>query len=306
MRRKDDMLWKGILEDVFDDFIRFLNPDAETILDLDRGFEFLDKELQQVFPPENDEFSSKVIDKLVKVFTKSGDEKWILVHVEVQGQYRRDFASRMFRYFYRLIDKYERPITAYAIFTEAGDNLRPNSFELDFMGTSLKYIFNTYQIASQSDEELLANDNPFALVVLTAKAALSGKGIKNSRQRDELLLGLKLKLAKQLLNRSITKEKIRVLMNFLKYYIRFENTDINTKFEQEVENLTGAGTTMGIEELLLDRAAKQGLEKGIKKGIKKGEKEKALAIARALKKEGLTVVFIAKTTGLSVEEIEKI
>ena len=178
------------------------------------------------------------------------------------------------------------------------------------MGTSLKYIFNTYQIASQSDEELLANDNPFALVVLTAKTALAGKGIKNSRQRDELLLGLKLKLAKQLLNRQIAKDKVRILMNFLRYYVRFENTDINAKFEQEVENLTGIGTTMGIEELLLDRATKQGLEKGIKrglqKGIKKGEKEKALAIAGVLKKEGLTVAFIAKATELSVDEIEKI
>ncbi|SEO86071.1 hypothetical protein SAMN05428947_104373 [Mucilaginibacter sp. OK283] len=28
MRRKDDILWKGILEDVFDDFLCFLNPDA--------------------------------------------------------------------------------------------------------------------------------------------------------------------------------------------------------------------------------------------------------------------------------------
>jgi hypothetical protein len=39
---------------------------------------------------------------------------------------------------------------------------------------------------------------------------------------------------------------------------------------------------MGIEELLLDRATKQGLEKS----IKKGEKKKALAIARELKKRG--------------------
>jgi predicted transposase/invertase (TIGR01784 family) len=298
MRRKDDVLWKGILEDVFDDFLRFLNPDAESLLDLNKKFEFLDKELQQVFPPENDEFSPKVVDKLVRVFTKSGDEKWVLVHVEIQGQYNQDFASRMFRYYYRLLDKYNKPITAYAIFTEANSKTRPDGFELDFMGTSLKYTFNTYKIASQSDEELLANDNPFALVVLTAKTAFSGSGIKNSLERDEVLLNLKLELAKQLLIRQIPKEKIRVLMNFLRYYTRFENSEINSKFEQAVEVLTERSNTMGIEELLLDRATKQGLEKG--------KKEKAVAIARELKKEGLTVEFIAKTTKLSVEEIEKL
>jgi hypothetical protein len=38
----------------------------------------------------------------------------------------------------------------------------------------------------------------------------------------------------------------------------------------------------------------------------KGRHEEALAIARELKKEGLAVDFIAKTTKLSVEEIEKL
>jgi hypothetical protein len=38
----------------------------------------------------------------------------------------------------------------------------------------------------------------------------------------------------------------------------------------------------------------------------KGELKKALNIARELKKEGLAIEFIAKTTGLSIEEIEKL
>jgi predicted transposase/invertase (TIGR01784 family) len=170
------------------------------------------------------------------------------------------------------------------------------------MGTSLRYTFNTCKIASQSDEELMASDNPFALVVLTIKAALAGKNIKDTDEKDELLFALKLKLAKLLLTRQIAKEKIRVLMNFLKYYVRFENPDINTKFEQEVKNLTERSTTMGIEELLLDRAEKQ----GIQKGKQEGKREEAITIARELKKEGLTYEFIAKTTKLSVEEIEKL
>ena len=306
MRRKDDILWKGVLEDIFDDFLRFFNPDAEKLLDIDRGFEFLDKELEQVFPPENDEYSPKVIDKLVKVFTRSGQEKWVLVHVEVQGQYQQDFARRMFTYFYRLLDKYQKPITAYAIFTEAISKERPNSFEIEFMGTSLNYTFNTYKIASQSNEELHASNNPFAMVVLTAKTALAGKDIKDSSERDVFLLNLKLELARQLLGKQIAKEKIRVLMNFLRYYVRFENPDINAKFEQQVEILTERSTTMGIEELLLDRATNQGLEKGIKKGLEKGKKEEALAIAKRLKEVGVSIADIAKGTGLPVAEIEKL
>src|SRR5690606_29571839 len=152
----------------------FLHPAVETFLDFDKGFEFLDKELEQVFPPENGEYSLKVIDKLVKAYTRNGGEEWILVHIEVQGQYHKDFGRRMFTYFYRILDKYQKPVTAYAIFTEANTLIRPDSFFLDYMGTRLLYTFNTYKIAGDNDEELLASNNPFAMVILTARAALAG------------------------------------------------------------------------------------------------------------------------------------
>ncbi|MDB4921184.1 Rpn family recombination-promoting nuclease/putative transposase, partial [Mucilaginibacter sp.] len=53
---------------------------------------------------------------------------------------------------------------------------------------------------------------------------------------------------------------------------------------------------------VLDYAIKEGMEKG----KLEGELEKARDIARELKKEGLSIDFIAKTTKLSVEEIEKL
>jgi predicted transposase/invertase (TIGR01784 family) len=48
------------------------------------------------------------------------------------------------------------------------------------------------------------------------------------------------------------------------------------------------------------------MEKGIAQGIAQGKLEEAIAIARELKKEGLAIEFIAKTTKLSIEEIEKL
>ena len=109
---RNDILWKAILEDIFDDFLRFFLPDADLIFDMSRGFEFLDKELEQIFPPEGDEFKPKHVDKLVKVFTRTGDEEWILIHIEVQGHTDKDFAKRMFTYFSRIFDRYDRPITS--------------------------------------------------------------------------------------------------------------------------------------------------------------------------------------------------
>jgi len=53
---------------------------------------------------------------------------------------------------------------------------------------------------------------------------------------------------------------------------------------------------------VLDYALKEGMEKG----IELGKLEEAKIIARELKKEGSSIEFIAKTTKLSIEEIEKL
>lgn len=294
--RKDDLLWKGILEDVFEDFLCFLIPDARARFDFTKGFTFLNKELEQLFPPEGDIYKPKVIDKLVKVYKADGNEEWILVHVEVQGQFTEDFGHRMFTYFYRIFDRYKKPITAYAILTESVYKNRDNFFELSYMGTQLRYTYNVYKIANQNDEELLANPNPFALVVLTAKIALSGKRIRSNIKRDNFLLELKIKLAKELFSRQIHKNKIRVLMNFLRYYVRFSDPENNLIFEHQLEKLTEKTNTMGIEELLLDRAKNEGkLE---------GKHEEAVKIAREMKKDKFPFETIAKLTKLSLQEIE--
>jgi len=40
MKRKYDILWKGMLEVVVEDLLRFIQPDIDKDLDLERGFEF--------------------------------------------------------------------------------------------------------------------------------------------------------------------------------------------------------------------------------------------------------------------------
>jgi hypothetical protein len=49
-----------------------------------RGLEFLDKELRKI--TADAAVGRRVMDKLVKVRLKSGEEVWALVHVEIQGR----------------------------------------------------------------------------------------------------------------------------------------------------------------------------------------------------------------------------
>jgi len=75
LMKRDDILWKGIIEDIFDDFLLFFFKEEASLFDIDRGFEFLDKELEQIFPGAEDASAPKFVDKLVKVFTKNNTEE---------------------------------------------------------------------------------------------------------------------------------------------------------------------------------------------------------------------------------------
>ena len=50
----------------------------------------------------------------------------------------------------------------------------------------------------------------------------------------------------------------------------------------------------------------EGIKEGIEQGIEQGEKNKAISIAKSLKKSGLDKKFISENTGLTIEEIEKL
>ena len=215
----------------------------------------------------------------------------------MQSYKDHDFAKRMFQYYYRILDQYGKPITAFAIFADSDKNFHPKYYEREFLGTRVHYSYNTYKIIDQDDASLKASNNPFAMAVLAAKLVLLRPAL-----RDQQLLDRASALVKNLLNMQMSRDKIRKVMNFLRYYIHFENPEMIAKFEQRISILTGGSTTMGIEEFLLDNAKKEGIEKG----KLEGKLEEAIAIARELKKEGLAIEFIAKTTKLSVEEIEKL
>ncbi len=102
MRKKNDQLWKGILKNVFDDLLRFIFPEADKVFDTQKGFEYLDKELNELAPEPDIASSTRFVDKLVKVYRRDGREEWLLIHIEVQGATKKRalFPARMFRYFY--------------------------------------------------------------------------------------------------------------------------------------------------------------------------------------------------------------
>jgi hypothetical protein len=300
--KRDDALWKGILEDLFDDFLLFYFPESIETIDFAKKFVFLDKELEQLFPNQPDEFNPKYVDKLVKVFTKNGKEEWILIHIEVQGSRDKNFAQRMYTYHYRILDKYNKPITALAILTDKYKSFKPSVYEYKFMGTSMRYEFNVYKVLEANTRELRSSNNPFAVVIRVVQTALK-KGLIS----DEKLFDLKIELVKELLKKNFPKTKIRNLLQFLKLYIRFDKQELIDKFDTEINQITNRQTTMGIEEFVLDRAKRMGLKQGLEQGKEVATYEKDFAFTKSLLEQtDFTVEKIASLVGVNIEFVEKV
>src|SRR5260370_30601000 len=102
-----DSPWKEALEHFFDYFLALCFPEIHADIDWGRGYQSLDKELQQIV--RDAEVGKRLADKLFRVWLNDGKEAWLLIHIEVQGRRERAFPERMFVYSYRLCELYRRP-----------------------------------------------------------------------------------------------------------------------------------------------------------------------------------------------------
>jgi hypothetical protein len=287
-QRKSDILWKVIMEEVFPDLLRFIYPDADDEYNMERGFEFLDKELAELNPQPDGEKDSRFADKLVKVYHRDGVEEWVLLHVEVQGDtHDRDaFAERMYTYFYRIRDRYPgRLVSALAIFTGENGNRMPGKYSYEYRSTKLTYEYPTMSILDYSDEELDKSSNPFAQVVVAAKMRL-----QEGKVPEDELLNNKLLAARKLTEKGFGMEKIRAIFNFLRNYVLFEKPETNRKFDDLFKETDKTSVMNTVEYLKME-----------------GKEEAATAfVENLLKGSDFVVEKIASLANVSVEFVNKV
>jgi len=138
-----DGLWKNIIEELFQEFIEFFAPYLYPEIDFSKEADFLKQENHQLIIDKVK--GRKFTDQMVKVLMNNGEEKYILVHIEVQAVGKEEFAERMFQYFYRSYDKFDHKIYSIALLTDANHENHTNQFQYSFHGTELTYTYNTYK-----------------------------------------------------------------------------------------------------------------------------------------------------------------
>ena len=224
-----DSPWKEIIEDYFPQFIEFFFYDAYCEIDWERPYEFLDTELQQLEPDA--EIGKRLVDKVAKVWLLDGEEAWVLIHVEVQGQYDSKFPERMYIYNYRLFDRHKKRVISLAVLADEETNWRPASYGYQLGGCRVSLEFPTVKLLDyEAQWEILEEtENPFGLVVM---AHLKTKA---TSQDPESRLQWKLRLVRSLFARGYSREQIIGLFRFIDWIMLLPK-ELANSFKVELRN----------------------------------------------------------------------
>lgn len=222
-----DNPWKKILDRYFQEFMLFFFPNIHTDIDWKKGYEFMDQEFQQIV--RDAESTKMYVDKLVKVWRKSGEESVVFVHVEVQSQEESAFSQRVFTYNYRIRDCYSGKIVSLAVLGDDRLNWRPQPYEDELWGCKVTFDFPMVKLLDYEPRwaELETSMNPFSIVVM---AHLKTKSTKQDlRSRKEW----KFQLTRRLFEESFERQDIMELFLFLDWLMELPR-GLKREFKDEL------------------------------------------------------------------------
>ncbi len=232
-----DTFWKEML-DMVEPAVLFFLPNLHAAVDWSEDYKSLEQELCALFTKAK--IKIKKTDKLFLLKMKEGKMGYLFFHIEVEAYPRPNFPSRVFSYFSHIaIKNNNAPITILVIFAGDAPKTPLNTYKMDQFGTSLTLQYNTYSIAEQSEEDLMASDNPFALVILSNLYVIQSKG--NPQKRFEL----KKKLLEHLNVKGISLDRFRNILNFALYLVKLtaELDDYFHELVQKQEHLNAKDMT---------------------------------------------------------------
>lgn len=233
-RADNDSAWKEILEAYFPQAMQLFFPETAALIDWERPHEFLDKEFQQI--AREAEQGRRYADKLVKVWHINGEELWLLIHVEIQGNPEDIFPQRMFTYNLRIFDKFATPVISLAILCDTDSRWRPNQYSYNYPNTKLYFEFGTVKLLDYQNRwtELENSDNPFAIVVMAhLKMQETGKKFADRK-------AWKFSLIRRLYELGLEEQDIRNLYRFIDWVmilpkeLEAEFWEEYKQFEQEL------------------------------------------------------------------------
>ncbi len=267
-----DSPWKDAVERYLPEFLGFFFPAAYAAIDWTKGYVFLDQELRAVV--QDAELGRRYVDKLVRVTLLGGEEKWILVHIEVQGTRDAGFAERMFVYNYRLFDRFRRPVASLAVLADDAPGWKPTSFGFEGLGCRHYLEFPTFKLldCAGREDELLREENPFALITV---AHLLTRATRNDMAAR---YAAKLKLVRLLYERGWDRQRVIDLFTVIDWMMRLP--DALTGQLWQAINVIEEGAKMryvtSVERFCIEKGIVLGRVEGRAEGRAEGKAETLL------------------------------
>jgi predicted transposase/invertase (TIGR01784 family) len=294
-----DRLFKELLETFFEEFITIFFPELHRVINFS-GLRFLQQEL----------FTDVTIgDKhrvdLLAEVGLHGEEGLILIHIESQAQYQEDFAKRMFIYFSRLYQKFNRKILPIAIFSYNTPHEEPDSFQIGFpFFDVMRFNFYTLELKKRNWRDYLQNDNPAAAALMSKMGYQRNEKVQVKKEFLRMLVRLQLDPARK-----------KLLTGFFEAYLKLNKREeeqlkieLNQLPAEEVDKIMEL-TTSWHEQGRMEGEIKgrmEGEADGIIKGRMEGEAKNKLEIARNMLAKGFSNDLIMELTGLTSDEIAKL
>lgn len=261
-----DESWKNIIESLFPHFLRFFVPKLYFDTDWTKKVYFLDKEMKQL--SKSSKSGAKYVDKLVKICLKNGEEQWLLIHIEVQGYSDKSFPQRMFRYYYRIFDKYDEKIVSVALLTGSASDPSQGRFESEAYESGVVFRYLSKRLMDYDKSELEKDDNPIALAVLACQER------ELAKQKGELY-NAKRRIIRYMYERGYNKEEIIALFDFIDWVLQLSEEEENLIMEEirEIEGEKNMPYINSIKRLAIKEGKREGKIEGRIEGRIEGKIE---------------------------------
>jgi hypothetical protein len=293
MQRKD-RYWKAIINETIFDLIEYQYPTTFLEIELARPAEFLDKELRKVSLKSGQK--GRVVDVLAKIWLKNGEERWILIYIEVQGYRDPTFELRMFTAFYRIFELYGQIPLSLAIYTDNDPYWHPKMFVKKFEKTEICFKFDTLKLLDETPKTLRKGNNPFGIILETVWHSLKKNQLDEEHQK-----AVKVEIIRNLLNANFSKNKIRVLFDFILGYFPLADSKKQTTFEANLYETIEKEISMKTISELVDEDRR----KWHAKAEKIYEREKLAAVKKATSAAAAAAAASAAAAAAEAE-LEKI
>ncbi|MEA5580644.1 hypothetical protein VB620_04720 [Nodularia harveyana UHCC-0300] len=252
-----DETWKEVIGDYFDSFLTFFYPEIYPQIDWTKNPISLDKELEQITASADSK--TRHADKLFQVWLLDNQEVWILIHVEVQSQYDKEFSQRMFIYNYRAFDLYQKPVISLAILGDETNSWRPSCYQYGLGSSQLIFNFSSVKLLDYQWEDLEQSNNIFAIVVM---AHLRTKATNSNLLAREQW---KWNLARLLYEKGYNRKEIVDLYKVIDLMMALSE-DLQLSFEEKLANYQEERKMpllTNIEQRAIEKTTKQTLKQNI-------------------------------------------